>query len=489
MLKRTYLFISVLFYWCFPSYVLANVSDTFQDSITFRSSAEFKWHIWDYLTNPYLYSLNQKNTVSLILTDLDSFSAASSFLVYGHPVYIALGIGNRDSERKKSVLLKPESEWNLERGKDFNVKGLLGTLVWENYGLGFYFDFRDVFSELNPVSRKYRTEEPKEYHSIEETTGSSKSRDTVSHLFLGIEFGGYSEALHTFSFSVNIGYKQYGSLGKDILIERNTLRGVNDAPLLELTKGTSFSELFPQDKQHFGSFKRELDIDFLGWFVLNSYSNLGIYFGGFFQPSLRGRDSRITTVSSLNTGSNREDFDESLIPSSSVTAYKVSFEPFYNLDSKFSLGEFRFTPGFFISYHKESAELDSVLEETRDATVDSDEVSVSLNLTVSLQFYLNDSKSFSLYSGWKPRLNLYYKHKTRIENVRKLTLVNQPPPHTTTDELQRGLFNLNDSHKDVFLGFQYILSNKAFFHIALTTDRDTSKFSLNQLDFGIDYQI
>ena len=87
MIKYIYLWF-VLFVFVNP--VFDNISKTFRDSIPYTGSANYKWTVWDYLTNPYLYALNQKNTVSLILTGLDGFSAASSFLIYGYPVYVAL---------------------------------------------------------------------------------------------------------------------------------------------------------------------------------------------------------------------------------------------------------------------------------------------------------------------------------------------------------------------------------------------------------------
>ena len=473
--------------------IWSNISKSFQDSIAYESSARFKWSIWDYLTNPYLYALNQKNTVSFILTDLEDFSAASSFLVYDHPVYVAMGIGSHSSDISRSSKVTNTIRHTKERSEKLNIKAMLGTVVWQNYGLGLYFDLRDASYEQAPEDIGYRqTEEVLSYIQIAETPegpAGQKNRGSVSHLFLGLEFGEYSEAVGSVSFSVNLAYKQYGSVGKDIVEDTGIIRGENTAPFLELSTSKTFGELFPS-QIHFGSFKKELDLDLLGWYVMNHFSNLGAYFEFFIQPSLDGRDSRIKTVNDLIIeGAQTTDVREEEIPSISVSSYKILLEPFYNLDFKFDFGAFRFTPSLMVSYHKESAKFDSILLKTRDGTIFNEETSSTLNLTISFQFYLNEAKTLILYAGWKPKLNLYYKKREKFENIRDLGLLNLPSPHTFAFENRRGIFDLNDSHKDISLGFQYAIIERAFFYIALSSDSVTSKFSLSQLDFGIDYQI
>ncbi len=482
-----YLILIILFIALNTSLIFSNVSKTFRNSIPYDSSANYKWSTWDYLTNPYLYSLNQKNTVSIILTGLENFSAASSFLVYGHPIYLAAEIGSFGSRVKNEPLLgnAQRTDTNVN---DLNIKFLLGSIVYKDYGLGFYVDTRNFLDEQRPINTVFKGEN-KKFITKDVSSSQTVSRNSTSHLFLGLEFGKYSEAIQSVSFSLNLSYNQYGGKAQETEEDTGIVRGENDAPFFELIdpdRSEGLKALGGTGNSFFGSRKRELRLNLLTWYVLNDFSNAGISFDGYFQPSLEGRDSSNSTLTSLFADG--ETIPEE-IPKASISAYRFSFEPFYDLDFKHQYGVFRITPSLFIDYATESAKLDTTRDEFRGGTIDNEQIIVELNLTLKYHFYLNSPKTFSIFVGWQPRLNLYHKLDHIIQNIKQGALADSPPPYTYEYEFSRKLFHLNDSLKNISLGFQYVIDEKIFFNVSLTPDSNTSKFSLNQLDFGIDYII
>ncbi len=443
------------------------------------------WSTWDYLTNPYLYALNKKNTVSLILTGLTGFTVASSFLINNHPIYLGIGANSDSSKITRDPLVGNETI-NERKREGIKLNAMLGTIVYQDYGLGFYFDLKQLSDTVD--SRKVNfLEESVDLIQIVTTTGGNVSRDGVGHLFFGLEFGKYSEVLHSFSYSVHLGYQEYGGVGEDIRKSDGLVLGKNNAPFLELSENGTFTKIF-SNNQNFGSRRREIRLDLLTWYVLNESSNVGIYMELFGQPSLKGKDSRISTIVNLGVDDVKELLKKpSLIPSVSVTSYGIVLKPFYDLDFRYNFGIFRITPSFQVAYQEELAQFDTELPAFLDGSVSNNQITLELMFAFKVNLYLNKEQTFSILFGWEPRINLYHVEKQEITNVRKLEL--EEAPHTFKYSKSRGVLDLNETYKDISFGLQYVIDNKVYLHISLTSDRTSSKFNLSQVGFGADYQL
>ena len=464
--------------------VFGNISKTFRDSLPYASSARYVWSTWDYLTNPYLYALNKKNTVSFILTGLTDFTVASSFLLNSHPVYLSVGANSNSSEITRDPLIGNETT-NEKKIEAIEVKAMLGTIIYQDYGLGFYFDLKQLSNTTDSRPVKFLGE-PIDLIQVETTSGGNVSRDGVGHLFFGLEFGKYSKALHSFSYSVHFAYQEYGGVGEDIRKSDGVVLGKNNAPFLELSQNSTFTKLFTSN-QNFGSRKREIRLDLLTWYVLNKFSNVGVYMEVFGQPSLKGKDSRVSTI--VNLGQEVEELlkKASLIPSVFVTSYGIVLKPFYDLDFWYKFGVFRITPSLQAAYRTELAQFDTELPAFLDGSVSNNRVTFELMLAFKSNLYLNKEQTFSILFGWEPSINLYHVEKQEITNVKKLGLAKEP--HRFKYSRSRGILDLNGTYKDISLGLQYVMNNKIYLHMSLTSDRTSSKFNLSQVDFGADYQL
>ena len=401
--------------------LLGNVSNSLRNSLLFESSGRYLWSVWDYQTNPYIYSLNQKNGLSFQFADNQLFSLGGSLLLWQQPFFLGVQFQNSSSS---SIKYNPRPEnvtFNETITKQPDVRLMIGTLpfrelnVLQNFGFGFYFRYKENFRKVDPKSSTAAGD--RGLIGVGEAS-LSNDRNNYSVTSYGIEFGQFNGGVHVkdgaptstaaipISYSIGIGYHEYGSKIEEFFKDNNALAGQNDAPFLELAGGnTGFSTVFPSFI-YLGPVKKEVTVHFLSWYVLNSFSNIGLSGNAFLQAQLKGTDNTLNTF--------EVSFPKNKSSEVAVTSTRIELELFYDLDlpikfNKIELGILRLSPSIKGLYHKEKAEFDAVLG---NGIVDSKEHSGNIGIAFKFYIFLNPNKSLKLLAGWHPRFN--FSHKSKI---------------------------------------------------------------------------
>ena len=471
--------------------LLGNVSNTFRNSLLHESSGRYLWSVWDYQTNPYIYSLNQNNSLSFQFTGNELFSLGSSFLISDQPIFLTIQFKNSASSSRKYEPLPQGEVQNESVSRQPDVRLMVGTLpfralnILKNFGLGFYFRYKQNTQKLDPI----RTTTERGLSRSGEAS-LTNDRENYSVTAYGVEFGQFSggvdvgdaaktDASVPISYSIGIGYNEYGSKIQEFYKDNNELAGENNAPFMELGGGNQgFQNFFP-GQRYFGPKKREITVHFLGWYVLNSFSNIGLAGNAFLQPALKGRDDSFNTFTI---------FPEEQTSEVTVTSYRVDAELFLDLDLPISfqelkLGVLRLSPSIRGLYHEEKAEFDEVLT---NGVVDGQEYSGNVGIAFKFYIFLDSRKHFRLVAGWHPRFRFSHSFKQTIEKFNFTALENQGGKFSY--ENSQGNFAddgtlLNSAR----FGLEYSPVKNLSLQLGLTSDGSTGLFDLSALNLGVEY--
>ena len=486
------------------SVMKANVSQTFRNSLLHENSGKYLWSQWDYLTNPYIYSLHKKNSLSFIATGGQQFSLGSSFFVFDQPIFLTFGYENQTSKAVSHEPLTAASRdsggFTVDRTTAFELDILLGTVVWKNLGVGFYVKYKPSFIKQGPqIVTSSGAETFDVMRSLEINKDSSNPGD-LSQTAFGVEFGQFSGGLDTgktdntknsskISYSASLGYARYGSDRIERNQETGALEGENTAPLIHLADPLFFSEFFVKKTAYFGQNRKEINAKFLGWYTIGlsnnimSLSNIGINTEIDYRPTIRGRDRAINS---------RELEPKNDSAEVSVYSYRFLHDTFVDLDFSLkygelgSIGALRLSPSIRLIYERENATFD---EKLGNGVLEVQEYSARLIIPVKFFVNLNSQKTFTLVFGWSPHFILYHD---------KLELYKNIPRQKINEEEEKGsrflrtvnlaLFSTGNSITTTLrLGCQYTPFKNITLHFGIRPIGDNTTFSFNSIDFGLDF--
>ena len=466
--------------------VWGNVSESLRDSLLYESSGNYLWGMWDYQTNPYLYSHNQKNSLSFQITENTLFSLGSTFLIVSQPIYLGLQFSNKGS-KEFEFNERPPGETTKDKKIGLgNVRAMVGTLPFVNLGflkkmgVGVYTHWRRRTTEIFPKVIGGVTFRRKG------DTIKSHDRNEYSVFSYGIEFGqtGGDENSNVssgdFSYSAAIGYSDYG-VGLEDFDENGVSQGKNDAPFLELgTDLSGYTKLFP-NHLYFGPKKKEYTVNFLSWVVITPGINIGAAYNANYQPTLAGVD---------NSNDTRETrFPTGKVSEVSVDSLKNTAEIFLDLDShiyseKTSIGVFRLTPSLEFSSHSEKAEFD---EELAGGTVKNEETFWRFKLAFKFYVFFDKAQTFRLVAGWAPYFDLSHEFTQEIEHFNIQVLLDTESK-AFKYKTKKGFLDSDSSFLDSGrLGMEYSPVKDLALQLGMATSGENGFFNLSELSFGIDY--
>ena len=472
----------------FSSRAMPNISKTFTDSLPFTASAGYSWSTWDFLTNPYLYYLQQDDALSAIInspTELTrgDYLIASRFSIVGFPVFLTFGINQPVTAQERTE--NPEDSDRLNVSTETRARVLIGTNFGPalfNLGVGFFGYYAQQSKETLNREGTLLTQE-----SYSQSEGGSSSTADSLPTRLGVELGQNLPGRSSPAWTLSLEYRKWsGSLKTtDTASGSEIITKFIDSPFLKFPSGE-----FPDNNlvlEHDGKTREEIAGNFLGWWPLGNFGDVGLL-GDFYVAFGSGRNSnslKETTV--LPNGEAVTSFDkkspnfEDYFPEIILTAHRVSVTAFFDYDFRF-LNEsvFRLTPWVRYTDIKETLVEHEPVQKAVTTEIILDNFLVKqekadFGLNFKLALNLTKSKNIAFYLGWAPVLTLHDQKVTETNQInggisRQRTVV-VPILHANISKFS--------------LGFSYHFSKRLHLHF-LASIRD-GKFDVSSWDIGLDY--
>ncbi len=502
----------------------ANISGLFKGSIPFESSGGFSWSIWDYLTNPYIFSvLEEKNVLSAMVTSVASNGnyslAGKNTIASSVPLFWAFQLNGQESvytELDEGALIS-QADVNptaLNDLKNYNYTLLIGSVIpFTKIGLGLY-------GRLSKYEKKTTTGSasgPITTISYQSNTNQEEVlRGNLGDRF-GIEAGefrNYTQWL-PISWNLNVEYRIFkgGSSREAEVKEFEAYPGFNflnskefsgkniDSYLLRVRKDNYNNRLFPPVKFD-NSNRRELNYNFLGWYALSKNYNAGMYLQSYYiiPSSGRGFAENSLNPEKLSTGDNK----------ASLSGFFISQTIFLNMDYYLSSDSssdqttagalglssvFRIDPVVFWSIKRETIieDITNFPEEPTDRQYiyKLKENQVGFGLHLKGKFSLTEKGNFILYVGWTPKIFLLQEYELIFDFGSY-----QPDVGGKKFQLQRNADISSGIIKtyleDLSMGLTYHISPGCLVHFGIeaTTDTQGKSTSLDlfrKVSLGLDY--
>ena len=473
--KRFYVVALALYCQFTAGQLWADVSGLFPGSLANQASGLFKWTAWDHVTNPYIYSRQEKDVISAIFTpDVHSGSMAfgGKVTLFNFPLFLAFSHKNQgvrataDKPAQVSLGEVEDQIGELIDTENRDIRVMIGSTVplfglfgLSDLGIGLYFRTNAYFLD------EQRDRDSRLLENVEPTSPFNDKKQLPGDTY-GIQFGTfkfYSDSRNSFASTISV---EYSNLGQVITPEDGSKL---NSPRLD---AFLFADIFASGnrlgRNNTGQLRKEVNINYLGWLPTGYSSDAGLSLN-FTLPFGEGADERPQGDGTTNR-------DNAKLSGISFIASLFYDKDFYvdsdatensSLKNIFRQSIFRVQPVATYLMKSEEVNFDS----GRRFAVEESTFLISINFKYIL--YLNKEKTFHLLMGWGPILYPLneYKEMFRAE---------------ADDELQTSAYKekvLRVNLENYTLGFAYDFSKSLSFYVNFGEPRGSGSVLINPKDF------